>query len=144
MIGGREVVPADEEDCSRDVDERVCAVEEGEYVFVTVHEEVLDIDFGEREENLGPCGVFGIQDGDAVLFGDFPETLGGEELCGEEFRAGVESVVENPVEHLDQEREFLDEAAMVVVDESRRVGRVDGHSEAISAFRNKFGRYIIL
>ena len=144
MIRRGVVVPADEEDCCGDVDEGVGAVEEGEEVFVAVHEEVLDVDFSEREENLRPRGVFGVQNRDAVRFGHFPEAVGGEELRGEEFRTGVESEVEDPVKHLDQEREFLDKAAVVVINESRGVGCIDGHPAAVSALRNIFGRCVVL
>lgn len=118
VVRGGEVVPADEEDGAGDVHEGVGAVEEGEDVGVAVHEEVLDADLGEGEEDLRPGGVFGVEDGDAVRFGDFPKAVGREEHCGEDFRGGVEAIVERPVEHLDQEGEFLDEAAVVVIDEA--------------------------
>lgn len=119
VVGRAEVVPADEEDGAGDVHERVGAVEKGENVLVAVHEEVLDADFGDGEEDFRPGFVFRVEDGDAVGFGDFPETVCGEEHCGEEFRAAVKAVVQTPVEHLDQEGELLDEAAVVVIDEAR-------------------------
>jgi hypothetical protein len=144
VVGRGEVVPADEEDGTGDVDEGIDAVEEGEHVFVALHEELLHADFSEREEEFRPCAVLGVQDGDAVRFGDFPEAVGGEQHGDEELGGGIEAVVEGPVEHFDEEGEFLDEAAVVVVDEAGGVGRVYGHAADVAAFGDMSGRYIVL
>lgn len=125
MRGCDVIVPDDESHGAGDMDERIESVEEGQEVLVAVHEPLLDVEFSDEEQEAEDAEVFEGEEGDGVGLGCGPDSLAGEDFVGEDCGHAVEEVVEDPVEHFDEEGEFLEEAGVEMVLEAGGVGYGD-------------------
>ena len=109
------------------MDQSVGAVEDGQCGLVIAHEPHLHVVFPPGEEELEGSVLLEFQDLQTVVFGDLPYLLG-EYLLGDDFRHAVEEVGNDPVEHLDEEGEFLEDAAVKVVRESGGIRSVQSEA----------------
>ena len=138
------VVPCYEADSTRDMDESVGSVEDGQSGLVTGHEPVLDAVLGKGEEEAERAVLFEFEDGETVGFGDVPDGLG-EDLLRKYFCQAVEEIGNYPVEHFNEKGEFLQDAAMDVVGKAGGVGGIYGQPTASSSFWEFFrGGEVIL
>lgn len=117
-------------DSHRDMNKRVGPVENSQHGLVVSPEPHLDIDLSQREEEAERALVLEPKNSNAVVLGRLPNTIGGEDQFAGLLDADVEEQVDGPVEHLDQEGELLDEAAVPVVGEARGIGRRDDGAAA--------------
>lgn len=93
---------------------------------MVIQEELLKVDFADKEDEAQPRFMFDIKDQNAMVFGQLPETIVfGEEQLRQRFGDGVEGQIEDPVEHFDQEGEFLENATVPVIGKSRRIRSLD-------------------
>ena len=74
-----------------------------------------------------------------MLLRDVPDARLREDLLRYHFRHAVEEVGDDPVEHLDQERELLQYPAVDVVREAGGVRSVDCHPAAVALLRVVLG-----
>lgn len=125
------VIPGDKADGAGDVNKSVCAVQDSEGGLVAGHKPVLNAVFGQGEEEAKGPKLFEFEDGETVGFGDVPDGFG-EDLLGDDLGEAVKEVGDDPVEHFDEEGEFLQDAAVDVVGETGGVGGVYCHPAASS------------
>nr|POE87950.1 hypothetical protein CFP56_11179 [Quercus suber] len=141
MRGRGVVVPRDEPDGAGDVDQGVDAVEDGEEMPVAVHEPLLHPDLVDGKEEGEGGELLELQHVEAVRLRHVPDACVFVELVGQICGHAVEGIVDDPVEHLDQEGEALQQARMQVVLEARAVGRHDGGQAAAGP---DLGRMLLL
>lgn len=75
---------------------------------MAAHEPLLEVSFADWEEEAQPAKLLELENAEAVLLGDDPDALACKDPVGKNCGHAVEEVVEDPVEHLHQEREFLE------------------------------------
>lgn len=100
---------------------RVELVERREDGHVVLKEVLLDTDFREREEDAEDRVVLEPEDVECMLLrklSDLVRALQGVQVLSDLLGHGVDDVVESPVEHLDQEGELLQDAAVDVSSKS--------------------------
>ena len=134
-----ENAPVSLPDSDRNVDERVSPVEDGQHVLVALPKKRLHGDLLDGEQEAEDAVVLQVEDGDAVLLRRLPDAVGGEDELTAGLDADVEEQVDGPVEHLDEEGEFLDEAAVPVVGVARGIGSVH-HSTAAAPLLGRMRR----
>ena len=133
MRRGDIVVPGDEANCTRDMDESIGSVENSQCGLVTGHEPMLDGMFGQGEEEANRAKLLELENGQAMGLGNSPDGLG-EDLLGEDLGHAVEEVGDDPIEHFDEKREFLKYATVDVVGKARGIGCVYSQPTASSPF----------
>jgi hypothetical protein len=105
------------------VHQSIALVQHRKRVLVPVHEPLLHALLLDGEQETQQPVVLGRQHGDAVVLRDVPDAAAGKQARRQHGRHAVKGVVDDPVEHLDQEGEALEDAAVDVVAEARRVGQ---------------------
>lgn len=103
------------------MDQRVQLVEGRKNALVVLKEVLLDAHLGEGEEYAESGVVLEPEDVQRMLLrklGDLVRTLECVHVRGDLLGHGVDDIVEGPVEHLDQEGELLQDAAVQVSGES--------------------------
>lgn len=93
---------------------------------MVIQEELLEVDLADKEDEAQPRFMLDIKDQNAMIFGQLPQTIVlGEEQLRQRFGDGVESQIEDPVEHFDQEGEFLENATVPVIGKPGRIRCLD-------------------
>lgn len=68
-----------------------------------------------------------VQDADAVILRDLDDAnVGGRQPLRRSFGDRVKQIIDDPVEHFDQKREFLQDSAVEVVCPARRIRGFNG------------------
>ena len=101
-------------DSAWDMNQRVDLVEEGHNLEVPIQEELLEADLGDGKEESERGVVLDGQDIDSVLLSQLSHLVASifrVQRDANLLRHGVCGVVEDPVEHLDQEGELLQNPA---------------------------------
>lgn len=134
MVRGHVVIPGQESHGAGDMDKRVYPIEKGHNAGMIGKEEPLEVGFSDRIEPFDNGGfVFGVEHPNAMFLGHFDDRdIRRGKRLGRGLCAGVEKVVQCPVEHFDQERESLQDSAVDVFREARRVGGFDGKAETVA------------
>lgn len=138
MGGSDVVVPGNKANGAGDMDESVSSIEHGERVLMARHEPMLNAVLGEWKEKTQGPELFESEDVETVSLGNFPDGLR-KDLGGNDLGHTVEEVSDDPVEHFDQEREFLQSTAVDVIGKSGRVWRVHRQPAASPPLRKVFG-----
>jgi hypothetical protein len=99
-------------------------IQESKSILMPMHEPLLNTPFLHREQKAQPAELLKLQNGNAVPLGYIPYTRLRENALRSNGGHAVESVINDPVKHFDQERKLLKEATVEVVLESRGVWSV--------------------
>ena len=91
---------------------------------LSIREPLLDASLLHREQETQPAELLEFQDCYAMRLGNVPSTPSCEQFLRYNGCHQIERIIDDPVEHLDQEREFLEQAAMNIVFEARSTWRV--------------------
>jgi hypothetical protein len=100
---------------SRNMDQCIRSIQDGQKGLMAIHEPLLDLDLRYWEQEAQPRELLKLQHGQRVVLGHIPDRGLREDGLGEDARAAVESVSDDPIEHLDQEGEPLQKSTVVVV-----------------------------
>ena len=104
------------------MNQRVSPVEDRQHIGVRRSEPHLYIGLPQRKQPAKGALLFEVEDGDGVVLGGLPNPIGSEYQLAGRFDADVEDQIDGPVEHLDEERELLYEAAVPIIRVARGVG----------------------
>ena len=104
---------------------------------MAVHEPLLHIQLPPREQEPKSTVFLECQDSQAVISRNIND-FGGENRRGHDFCEAIEDVGDDPVEHLDQEWEFGEEAAVDVIGEAGGIRGVDCATAASPSLRLVF------
>lgn len=121
-----------EPDSDGDVNQGVSTVQDGQHRLVIVPEEALDIDLAQRKQPAKRALMLKPQDRLSMVLRSLPDAIRGGDKLTRRLDADVEQQIDRPVEHLDEERELLYEARVIVLRVPARVGRVDNSTAACS------------
>ena len=115
--------------------ERVYAVQKGHGAQVSGQKPSLKIALLDGKQETQPRLVLDVQDEFAMVLSQLPQAIiRGEQDLSESLGDSIEQKIENPVEHLDQERPFGKDSGMPVVSKAGSIRRVNNHAAAISVF----------
>lgn len=101
---------------------------------MAVHKPLLHVMLLPGKEKAQPAELFELQHSQAMILRDLPDRFG-EDLLRENLGRTVKQICDDPVEHLNQERKFLQDAAMQVMRELRGVGSIYGEAATSSTVR---------
>lgn len=111
-------------DSAWNVDQGISAIQKGERILMPMHEPLLHVPlFYGKQEREHPI-LLSLQHSDTVCLRDIPDVRLAKQPLRRNARHAVKSVVDDPVEHLDQEGEFLQHPAVDIALEPACVGRV--------------------
>jgi len=102
---------------------------------MVVHEPLLYVQLV-KEKAAEQSPSLKVQHSKSMAFGNFPDASISEYLLRQDGSHAIEQVVDDPVEHFQQEREALQYSAMHVVSESGCVGCFEGKAEQVSLIAN--------
>lgn len=105
-----------------------------------MHKPLLDIALVYRPKEAQPRELLELQNRQSMVLSNIPDARFRKHRIGENACASVECIGYDPVEHLDQEREFLQDSAVVVIGESRGVWRVQRGSTTSPPLRRVLHR----
>lgn len=115
MGGCDEVVPGYEADCPRNVYQSIRPVQERKRILMPSHKPLLHISFSDRKQKAEESKLLCLKHCNTMLLRHIPDIR----LTKQSLRCyrchSVEGVVDDPVEHLYEERELLKDTAMYVV-----------------------------
>lgn len=129
----------DSPNSARNMYQSVGPVENGEGILVFIHEPLLNASFLYRKQETQPAELLEFQYCYAMRLGNVPDTLSYKQFLRCNGCHPVESIVDDPIEHFDQEREFLEQPAMNVVFEARSIRRVYPEAAPVSLLECMFG-----
>lgn len=99
-----------------------------------IHEPLLNVVFGEREEKREEAQLFDFEDFYTILLGNIPDSDLRENVLRNNLGHPVKEVGDHPIEHFHQERKFLQYPAVYMVCETRGIRCADCHSETAISF----------
>ena len=106
---------------------------------MTVHEPQLDLSLADWEKNAERAELFEIEYCQSMRLRNFPDAGLGKDMLRHDRGHSVEQVVDYPVEHLDEEREALQDPAMNIVPESGAIRSSNDKAKKVSSFRRCCG-----
>jgi len=119
---------------SRDVNQRIALVQHRKRILMSMHEPLLYVPLSDREQEPQEAKLLCFQYCNSVFLRYVPYSAPSEKLRRYDASHAVEGIVDNPVEHLNQEREALQYATVYMVAETRCVGCCNPPAEDASNF----------
>lgn len=112
------------------MDERVDLVEEGHDRFMSNNEILLELSLRNRKENVEKSIVLEVEYPDAVVLCHGGDLIATTAIYRRSHILGhcIRDVVEGPVEHFHEEGILLQDSAVEMVGEARRIGHLHWHT----------------
>ena len=89
------------------MDQGVSPIQERQRCLVAIHEELLYVYLAEGKQRACPALVLNLEYFDTMCFRKVPRPFIGENNLSYRLCKYIKEEIEGPVEHLDEEREFL-------------------------------------